>query len=524
MYTRTYAKASTNSKPSSFPLGRSLAPESSLLMPKKETQPLPERDRSPSLDPNSTISLNQPGRGYSFGNLAIEPKERLGVQTKLTIGQPHDRYEQEADRVADQVMRMPEPVSNFRQPSIQRLCPQCEEELQRQPTSVEEEEEEKEPLQMKSLQRQVEPTSEEEEEDEEKETLQMKPLQRQVEPTSEEEEEDEKEPLQMKSISGKNAEASPDLQKRISGLQSRGQPLAESERAFLEPRFGYDFSRVRVHADDQAAEMAHSINARAFTVGQNVVFGAGQYQPRSSQGQRLLAHELTHVVQQNSVPHTHRQPLDRLHIQQSQENDHSEIRINRKEDVNETVNKLTEDKKKPQDLESETAESIGREALQVFGYERIMKIAVEAGFIEEKAGNKRDNVQKQSQNSETRIFRQAELAPTFWGVFAPYAATAGVTSQVDTPAPGPADVVAIGILVVGLAIAGYTVLMASSGNQADTGIMDEVQALIRAGQAATVCAALELLMQLAKQAGDRAKIQRIKKTQKAKGCRHSRHS
>jgi hypothetical protein len=81
-------------------------------------------------------------------------------------------------------------------------------------------------------------------------------------------------------------------------LRSPGQPLDSATRAFMEPRFGHDFSGVRVHTDAQAAESARSVNALAYTVGSNVVFGAGQYAPGTVAGQRLLAHELTHVVQQ----------------------------------------------------------------------------------------------------------------------------------------------------------------------------------------------------------------------------------
>ena len=79
-----------------------------------------------------------------------------------------------------------------------------------------------------------------------------------------------------------------------------GRPLPESVRVFFEPRFGYDFSHVRIHRDAQAAEMAQSLNARAFTVGREIVFGAGRYAPDMSSGKRLLAHELTHVIQQRS--------------------------------------------------------------------------------------------------------------------------------------------------------------------------------------------------------------------------------
>ena len=82
-------------------------------------------------------------------------------------------------------------------------------------------------------------------------------------------------------------------------LRSPGQPLDASARSFMEPRFGHDFSGVRVHADDRAATSARAVNALAYTVGRDVVFGAGQYAPGTIAGKRLLAHELTHVVQQS---------------------------------------------------------------------------------------------------------------------------------------------------------------------------------------------------------------------------------
>lgn len=84
-------------------------------------------------------------------------------------------------------------------------------------------------------------------------------------------------------------------------LRSPGQPLAPATRAFFEPAFGHDFSDVRVHADAKSEESARTINALAFTIGQNIHFGAGEYQPASSQGKRLLAHELAHTVQQRGI-------------------------------------------------------------------------------------------------------------------------------------------------------------------------------------------------------------------------------
>ena len=82
-------------------------------------------------------------------------------------------------------------------------------------------------------------------------------------------------------------------------LRAPGQPLDAATRAFMETRFGHDFSQVRVHADAGAAEAARSAHALAYTVGRQVVFGAGRYAPATAAGRRLLGHELAHVVQQD---------------------------------------------------------------------------------------------------------------------------------------------------------------------------------------------------------------------------------
>lgn len=81
-------------------------------------------------------------------------------------------------------------------------------------------------------------------------------------------------------------------------LRAPGQPLDAATRAFMEPRFGHDFSGVRIHTDSRAVASASAVNALAYTVGRNVVFGSGQYAPRTDMGRQLLAHELTHTVQQ----------------------------------------------------------------------------------------------------------------------------------------------------------------------------------------------------------------------------------
>lgn len=94
-------------------------------------------------------------------------------------------------------------------------------------------------------------------------------------------------------------------------LSSPGQPLDAQTRAFMEPRFGHDFSAVRVHSDGRAAESARAVSAHAYTVGNHVAFGEGKYQPGSEVGRRLLAHELAHVVQQGdaSLPSRTHMPI-----------------------------------------------------------------------------------------------------------------------------------------------------------------------------------------------------------------------
>jgi hypothetical protein len=117
--------------------------------------------------------------------------------------------------------------------------------------------------------------------------------QRQAEP-----EKEEKEILQTKVSRGQSPETTANLESRIEPLQADGEPLRESDRNFFESRFGYDFSRVKVHSGARAAEAARAVNARAYTAGHIIVFGTGQYAPETREGRKLLAHELKHVVQQ----------------------------------------------------------------------------------------------------------------------------------------------------------------------------------------------------------------------------------
>ncbi len=176
------------------------------------------------------------------------------IQAKLRIGQPNDKYEQEADRVADEVMRMPEP------------------QVQRQPLEEEEEE-----IQTKPLAEQITPL-----------------VQRQVEP---EEEEKEEEWIQRKPERDYSV-VTDDVKKRLDKAGGTGSPLPDNIREYMGSQFGYDFNEVKVHADGGAANLARSLSAQAFTSGKDIYFGSGKYNPNSTQGRRLVAHELTHVVQQ----------------------------------------------------------------------------------------------------------------------------------------------------------------------------------------------------------------------------------
>jgi hypothetical protein len=107
--------------------------------------------------------------------------------------------------------------------------------------------------------------------------------------------------LQSDGAGGSDASPGEKTEAGVRSLQGRGQPLPILVREFMEPRMGYDLSPVRVHTDTQSADLARSVNALAFATGSDIVFGASQYRPDSDEGKTLLAHELTHVVQQTGA-------------------------------------------------------------------------------------------------------------------------------------------------------------------------------------------------------------------------------
>ena len=167
-------------------------------------------------------------RQQAWGNQALQRLLRTrAIQAKLTVNQPSDPYEQEADRVAEQVMRMPD---NPADPA--EATPDAKPLVQRRVTGV----------------------------------------------------------------SQTGTATAPPIVHEV--LASSGRPLDTATRAFFEPRFGHDFGNVRVHTDEKAAASARSVDAEAYTVGNNIVFGEGRYAPTGIAGRELIAHEMTHAVQQ----------------------------------------------------------------------------------------------------------------------------------------------------------------------------------------------------------------------------------
>lgn len=180
---------------------------------------------------------------------------------------------------------------------------------------------------------------------------------------------------------------------------------------------------------------------------------------------------------------------------------------------------------RPIDTEREQAAQIGQEALEKLGYEAIFDLAVQAEFLQKR------NEPNSSKIDYIEVSIALEGRSLAW-VFSRYAVSAGITSQLDSPAPGPADVVALGILVVGLIDAGLLdgsllTYMTSRGRVADTGVEGAMQALIESAAAAGAaklsrCAALDILLEQARQAGDSALKKKIVATQKYYDCRASR--
>lgn len=281
--------------------------------------------------PSPNTSIASPAQISSF------------VQAKLTISQPGDPYEKEADAMAEKVMRMPEPamsltpVNPSKQEELQR-SEEREEEIQAKPLSSE-----ITPIQRVPEQEELQTQAEEQEEliqahpisDKQEEPIQAKLqpfLQRKEEEEDQVQAKTDRSALNSGSIRGptKYNQPSPSvafLQRKSRGppeifgsfeqnlydSKGKGSVLPSDTRTFMESRFSADFSQVRVHTDLNAAKLTAGIGAKAFAHGADIYFGAGRFQPKTADGGSLLAHELTHTVQQGAArtlqPKLQLQPL-----------------------------------------------------------------------------------------------------------------------------------------------------------------------------------------------------------------------
>jgi hypothetical protein len=201
-----------------------------------------------------------------------EQQNQESVQTKLTVGAPGDKYEQEADSMAAKVMTMPD-------------------EALQQP-----------------IQRQT---------DEETEAVQMQPLVNSITPVVQRESGEEEE-VQMKSGAGRASDgssvASGNVENQLAGSKGGGSPLPDDVRSYMEPRFGADFSSVRVHTDSNAVQMNKELGAQAFAHGSDIYYGAG----KSPGKNELTAHELTHTIQQTGAAQLNKSVLPKPEPEQEE--------------------------------------------------------------------------------------------------------------------------------------------------------------------------------------------------------------
>lgn len=232
-------------------------------------------------------------------NTVEQKSSLLAIQPKLTIGSPDDPYENEADSVANHVMRVP--MNNYSPaitpPSIQMKCAACEQEeehVQRMPFSgtipniqlcAACDHEEDNHVQRKPFAASLP-------------DLQMKSVAYKYEG-----EQVRRRPFHITPFVQKKGEdgggiASDSVSSQIESSRGGGSPMDDSTRSFMEERFGMDFSGVRIHNDSNASQLSQNLNAQAFTVGSDIYFNQGKYSPDSDSGKHLLAHELTHTVQQ----------------------------------------------------------------------------------------------------------------------------------------------------------------------------------------------------------------------------------
>lgn len=237
-----------------------------------------------------------PRFAHDFSQIPVHANAITNMQPKLRVNAPGDKYEQEADRMADAIMCMPVPDK-----AVNRQIKTMNKEgtLQTRPLASK-----ITPL----VQRDLDGAEEESEIDPTWEELDLEKsltskLQS-METGSNDESEDEEsisKILQAKTTDDRPRLVPNHIATRIQAIKGGGQPLASVDRAFFEPRFGADLRSVRIHTGSTAAQIADAIQAKAFTVGNSILFNSGHYSPKTTSGRHLLAHELTHTIQQKAI-------------------------------------------------------------------------------------------------------------------------------------------------------------------------------------------------------------------------------
>ena len=211
------------------------------------------------------------------------PFFNAGIQTKLAVGKLGDKYEKEADAMADVVVNNSAAnpiIQNKKISNVQRASLATPQEDEKLGMTEQRMEEDKLVQEKPEIQKQEIP-------EEEKDGI-IKKM----------ESEEEEEPLQTKFITSAQP-AAKNLPQQLKSKSCKGKSLSKSTKAEMEASFGMDFSQVNIHTNEEAVEMNKELNAQAFTYGSDVYFNSGKYDPGSAKGKHLLAHELTHVVQQN---------------------------------------------------------------------------------------------------------------------------------------------------------------------------------------------------------------------------------
>lgn len=257
-----------------------------------------------------SISRMQQNSGHTFFRKAGEESFfgdqkqpsffNSSIQAKLTVSSPDDPQEREADAVADKVMRMPDPVSS---------APQKEEEKLQRKEEKEEEVDAKLQAPVISIQRKCDECERSAQVD----AKLFRAIQRRGDAVTPDK--DKEKDIQRKSVSlyhsdvlqqsGRGPPAGiiqPSFEDSLSATKGGGSALPSGTRQFMESRFNADFSGVRIHTNSYAENLSANINAQAFTHGSDIYFNAGKYSPHTEAGGTLLAHELTHTVQQGASP------------------------------------------------------------------------------------------------------------------------------------------------------------------------------------------------------------------------------